>query len=701
MTNVAADARQINLARMLRARSVAIIGASERNPFSAPVIRNLDHFGFKGDVQLVNPKGEPVNGRATMKGVRELQGPIDAAFLCVPSNTVLETVAETADAGVTGFVIVSSGFAETGEEGRRQQEQIGQIAQERGLALLGPNALGYLNYVDGVPLCSLERENFRGHLGIASVSGSVGGYLAKAAHLQGIGLSHVVLAGNESNVTIADVLEFLVDDPETHVIGIFLETVYDPERFARAAERALRLKKPIVMLKAGASENTARLAAAHTGALVGDDKAFDAAAREMGVCRVHSYEDLLATATLLQHTGPRAKTGVAALTISGGSGEILSDLAGAAGVSFPEFSASIRPELDEIVSAFGQTHNPLDVTGYALRDISLWERLLKTIAKDGSIGLPMCIWDAPTGDEAEWMKLTLESIARGYADFETVPPIITTVVEPVSEFGRKALQNAGIPGAICGLKPAITALAQHARWSKRALDPRAVSLFGKKGSGAGGQKPEDEGALLEWLAVRGVPATPRILAANADAAVAAADKVGYPVALKLSSPDIAHKTEVGGVKLNLGDAAAVRTAFAAIMDRDFREARIEGVAVSPMRTHSLELIMSVTLDPVWGPMLALGLGGIWVEVLEDSVLLPLPADAARIEAALRSLKAAPLFDGARGKPAVNVVKVAEAIAKFADAAQELGPELVALEVNPLAVFPDGAEAMDALAIWKS
>jgi acetate---CoA ligase (ADP-forming) len=699
VTNAAAD--RPNVARMLRAKRIAVIGASERNHFSAPVIRNIDHFGFKGDVLLVNPKGEPVNGRPTLKSPRELDGPIDAAFVCVPSANVLEVVQEAAEAGVKGFVIVSSGFAETGAEGKRQQEAIAEVARKHGATLMGPNALGYLNYVDGVPLCVLERENFRGNFGIASVSGSVGGYLAKAAQLQGVGLSHMVLAGNEAGVTIADVVEFLVDDPETHAIGVFLEAVHNPDHFAQAAERALRMKKPIIMLKAGASENTARLAAAHTGALVGDDKAFDAAAREMGVCRVDSYEDMLAAATLLSHTGPRAKTGVAALTISGGSGEILSDLAGAAGVNFPEFSESIRPAMDEIVSAFGQTHNPLDVTGAAMRDFSLWERLLKTIAKDESIGLPMCIWDAPVGGEADWMKLTLESIARGYADYESVPPLITTVVEPVNAYGRKALLDAGIPGAICGLKPAVAALAQHARWSKRALDPRPVSLFGKQGAKVSAEKPEGEGALLKWLGDRGVPVTPRILAADAEAAVAAAERVGYPVVLKLSSPDIAHKTEVGGVKLNLADAAAVRAAFAAIMEPDFGAARIEGVAVSPMRTQALELIMSVSVDPVWGPMLALGLGGIWVEVLRDSVLLPLPADAAWIEQALRSLKAAPLFDGARGKPAVNVARVAAAVATFADAAQELGPDLVALEVNPLAVFPDGAEAMDALAIWKA
>jgi len=699
-TIVAAEAARPDIARMLRAKRIAVIGASERNPFSAPVIRNIDHFGFKGDVLLVNPKGEPVNGRPTLRSPRELDGPIDAAFVCVPSANVIDVVVEAAQAGVTGFVVVSSGFAETGAEGQRQQEMLRDIARERQLALLGPNALGFLNYVDGVALCTLERENFRGSFGIASVSGSVGGYLAKVAHLQGVGLSHVVLAGNEAGTTIADVVDFLVDDPETRSIAVFLEAVYDPERFARAAERALRMQKPIVMLKAGAAENTARLAAAHTGALVGDDRAFDAAAREMGVCRVDSYEDLVATATLLQHTGPVARTGVAALTISGGSGEILSDLAGAAGVDFPAFSETIRPALDTIVSGFGQTHNPLDLTGAALRDTGLWERLLTTIARDEAIGLPMCIWDVPVGGEAEWMAETLRSISRGYAAYPSAPPLIATVTEPVTAFGRKALTEAGLPGAICGLKPAVAALVQHARWSKRALDPRPVSLFGTPAPALpAAERPVGEAALLDWLAARGVPVTPRRLAADAEAAVAAAEAIGYPVALKLASPDIAHKSEVGGVRLDLGDADAVREAFAAIMAGSLGDARIDGVVVSPMRRHPVELLLSVTRDPVWGPMLALGLGGIWVELLGDSVLLPLPADGPRIVAALRSLRAAPLFDGARGRTPIDLERVAAVIATFAEAAMALGPDLVALEVNPLAVSPDRAEAMDALALW--
>ncbi|ARS27697.1 acyl-CoA synthetase (NDP forming) [Sphingomonas sp. KC8] len=689
---VAAD-----LARMLRARRVAVIGASERNPFAASVIRNLDHFGFRGDVQLVNPRGEPVAGRATLRRAGALEGPIDAAFVCVPSDQVIPTVEEAADAGVTGFVVVSSGFAETGADGARAQEQLRALAGRTGVTLLGPNALGFANYVDGVALCALERENRRGSFGIASVSGSVGGYLAKVAHLRGVGLSHMVLAGNEAGTTISDVVDFLVDDPDTRSIGVFLESIYDPHLFASAAERAMRAHKPIVMLKAGASENTARLAMAHTGALVGDDRVFDAVARELGICRVTSYEDMIATAMLLEKTGPRASAGVAMLTISGGSGEIASDLAEPAGVSFPPFSDAIRPELDAIVSGFGQTHNPLDVTGAALRDTGLWERLLKTIAKDEAIGLPLCIWDVPTGAEAAWMAETLASIARGYAGYACVPPVISTVSETVSDYGIQALAEAGIPGAICGLHPAMAALAAHARWSERVLDMRPVQLFAASDA-MPASLPRGERALLDWLAVRGVPVTPGVIAGNADAAMFAADAIGYPVALKLAAADVAHKSEIGGVRLGLGDGAAVRAGFDAILNAVPNGVAVDGVVVSPMRDHQIELIVSISRDPVWGLMLALGLGGIWVELLGDSVLLPLPVDGARVVAALHRLKAAPLFAGARGRPPVDLDAVATAVVAIANAALALGPGLTALEINPLAIFADRAEAMDALLV---
>ena len=615
-------------------------------------------------------------------------------------ESVLAVVSEAAEAGVTGFVVVSSGFAETGPEGARQQSSLRRIAEEAGLTLLGPNALGFINYVDGVPLSVLERENQRGHFAIASVSGSVGAYLASICHQQGVGLSHLILAGNEAHTNIADVLEFLIEDPETRSIGVFLEAVYDPERFARAAERALRAHKPIVLLKAGAAQPTARLAAAHTGALVGDDRVFDAVAREMGICRVDSYEDLITTATLLQRTGPVAKPGIAAITVSGGSGEILSDLAGSAGVSFPPFAPETRRELDALVSGFGQAFNPLDLTGAALRDPGLWERCLAAIAKDETIGLALCLWDVPVGGEPEWALETFRSIVRGYRAFPVVPPLLAPVVVSITPPGQRMLTEAGLPGAVYGLKPTVQALSQLARWSRRALDPRPVALFRANANQAPpSESPRGEREILDWLADHGVPVTPGLRAADADGAVRAATELGYPVALKLSATLVRHKSEVGGVRLGLSNPAAVHAAFDAIVGADVGAARIEGVIVSPMRAHDLELLVAVTCDPVWGAMLTIGLGGVWVEVFADIVVLPLPADRERVIAALRDLKAAPLFAGVRGRRAIPLEGVADVIVGIARAAGTLGSHLVALEVNPLAVSPERTEAMDALTLW--
>ena len=689
-TTVAAD-----LTGILRAKSIAVVGATERNPFAASVLRNIDRYGFAGRVELVNPRGEPVMGRETLLDASDLSPETDAVFVCVPGAMVEDTVRTVAKTGAHGIIVVSSGFAETGQDGAKVQQSIATIAKDAGSVLIGPNALGFVNYVDGVSLCALERENRRGSLGIASVSGSVGGYIAKVAHLQGRGLSHMVLIGNEAGATIADVLDFLVDDRDTKSIAVFAEAIYEPDRFAAAAARALAARKPIVMLKAGAEAATANLAAAHTGALVGDDRVFDAVARELGIVRVSSYEDLVATATMLEEVGPLATPGVAMLTISGGSGEIASDLAGAAGVSMPPFSPEIRAEMDAIVSAFGQAHNPLDVTGAALADPTLWERLLTVIARDPAIGLPLCIWDVPSEQDPPWMAHTLDAITRGYAAFDKVPPIISTVREDISQHGLDALKKAGIPAAVCGLQPAMTALAGLTRWSARVKQHREPSLLAQSDARSDA-RPKGERDVLDWLSGRGVPVTPGIRAADAEAAVNAAESTGYPVALKIDAPDIAHKTEIGGVALGLADADAVRSAH----DRMIAATPgARGTILSPMRRSQAELVVSVTRDPVWGPMLLIGLGGIWVEALDDNVLLPLPADAARIETALQSLRAFPLLSGARGRAAVDTAALSGTIEAIAQAALALDPDLDTLEINPLAVTTAGVEAMDALAIY--
>jgi acyl-CoA synthetase (NDP forming) len=693
-----ADQMRSGLSRMLHARRVAIIGASERNPFAAPVLSNLERIGFTGEIVLVNPRGEPINGRPVLRSAAELDATVDAAFVCVPQAMVLDTVEEAAKAGVTGFVIVASGFAEVGGEGVAQQQRLREIISQYGLTLLGPNSLGFVNYVDRISLSVIGNCGPSGSIGIASVSGSVGSYLEKSLVSQGLGISHLVLTGNEAGLTIADAIDFLVDDPATLSIAVFLETVYDPRRFAAAAERALTARKPIVVIKAGASAGTARLVAAHTGALVGDDRVFDAVAAELGISRVDCYEDMIATAALLSAVGPTDRPGVAALTISGGSGEILSDLAHAAGVSFPPFSDAVRKELDASVSAFGQSHNPLDVTGAGLRDPELWERCLKAIAKDETIGLTLCLWDPPGAASQGWMGQTLTAITRGYSAYSAVPPLVQAVAEPVTEYGKEAMREAGIPGAIGGLKPAVNALSNLHSWSARLRDKRPVSLFAEPVERSY-SRPRHERALLDALSAQGAPVVPGIVATDADVAVAAAERFGYPVALKIVVPELAHKTEIGGVRLKLGNASDLRKAFAELMAIK-GVGEIEGVAVSPMRAIDTELLVAVSHDPTWGAMLTLGMGGIWVEAFNDTQLLPLPANGAQIEQALRNLKAAPLLTGGRGRPAVDLDAVVQAIQKIVDAALGFGAGLSLLEINPLAISSAGVEVLDALALWR-
>jgi acyl-CoA synthetase (NDP forming) len=701
LTSAAAELaarRRAGLTRMLHARRVAIIGASERNPFAAPVLGNLERIGFSGEIVLVNPRGEPINGRPVLRSAAELDAGIDAAFVCVPQAMVLDTVEEAASAGVTGFVVVASGFAEVGAEGAAQQQRLREIISRYDLTLLGPNSLGFVNYVDRISLSVIGNCGPSGSIGIASVSGSVGSYLEKALVSQGLGISHLVLTGNEAGLTIADAIDFLVDDPATLSIAVFLETVYDPKHFAAAAQRALIARKPIVVIKAGASDGTARLVAAHTGALVGDDRVFDAVAAELGISRVDCYEDMIATAALLSAVGPTDRPGVAALTISGGSGEILSDLANAAGVSFPPFSAPVRAQLDASVSAFGQSHNPLDVTGAGLRDPELWERCLKAIAADETIGLTLCLWDPPAAASQGWMGQTLAAITRGYSAYSAVPPLVQAVAEPVTEYGKQALLAAGIPGAIGGLKPAINALARLHSWSARIRDPRPVCLFAEPAPSSLA-RPRHERALLDALSAQGANIIPGVVAVNEDAAVAAAESFGYPVALKIVVPNLAHKTEIGGVRLKVGNARDLRSAFAELMAIQ-GVGELEGVAVSPMREIEAELLVAVSFDPTWGAMLTLGMGGIWVEAFNDTQLLPLPANASQIERALRSLRAAPLLTGGRGRAALDLDAIVAAIQKIVEAALQFGPSLTLLEINPLAISAAGVEVLDALALWR-
>ncbi|SDB72673.1 acetate--CoA ligase family protein [Belnapia rosea] len=693
-----------SLESLFRARSVALVGATDRSIWSSAAHANFARIGFEGRVHVVNRKGGMVHGLAAATSCAAIGEPVDAALVMVPEAAIPEAFADLRAAGIRNAVMLTSGFAEIGAEGAARQAALLAEARAQGVTLLGPNCLGFINYADRVPIWTTQPPLPvlpGGAIGVVSQSGATAGFIAAFAHRQGMGLSYQISTGNEADVNVARVVDFLVDDPATRVIGLFLETVHEAGTLAAAARRALAAGKPIVAIKIGASETAARAAAAHTGSLVGDDRVFEAACRQLGMIRVPSIEALVFTAGLLAQGGPIRKRGVGLVSISGGVCEMAADRAEEAGVPVPALAPETVAALRAVLPPFGTPNNPLDVTGGAMLDPALFERSLAPLGTDPSLGLLACFMDVPdTAEEvASYRGTIIRAIGAGFRAAGLPAVLLSVLPRPVTEAGRALLAETGITYFGSGVPEGLAAIGRALAWSAR----QEAGLAKAAMPPAAEARPRTEHATLAYLATQGVPAIPQHLAADAAAAVAAARRIGGPVAIKLASPDIAHKSDIGGVLLNLEGDAAVADGFARIMAslRAARpEARVEGVVVAPMRAGGVELFVGMLRDPLWGPAIAVGLGGVWVEALRDTSLRLLPVTPGEVLEMLAELRGARLLDGYRGSPGIDRPLAAEAVARIGDAALALGPGLAALEVNPLLAGPDGCEALDGLAVWE-
>ena len=684
-------------------RSVVLVGASERNHYANLAMRAITRIGFDGAIHLVNRKGEAAYGRPATTTCTAIGEPVDAAYLCLPAEAVLAGARDAIDAGIRNLVIVSSGFAELGGAGAELEAQLLALCNAHDVRVLGPNCLGFRNNLAKVALGSIPwvDQEVEGSIALVSVSGSVASMAIQYGVLHGTGFSHSIATGNEMNVTAADLVDYLVDVPQVKAIALFLESIRDPETFINAATRAHAAKKPIIALKAGAAETTAAIAAAHTGAVVGDDKVFNALCDRLGIIRVPSIETMVNTAAMLAALGPIARPGVAFLSMSGGMSEIASDLAETTGVSFPQFAPETQTAMGSIISDLGQMHNPLDLTGAAVRDEEMWRRLTPVLARDPAIGLTLINWDVPNLAEPS-MQNTLRIIGETLAAEPTPAMLIGNYSRQINEHGRAYMNKYGISFALPGLDHGLFATGKLAWWSAHVQRP--LDLPEATPAPANPACPADERQSLAHLAAHGVPVIPQLVATSGAQAAAHAETIGGPVVLKVLSPDIAHKTEAGGVVLNLEGAAAVSAAYDRIMasvTAHAPTAHIEGILVSPMRGGGIEMLVGIARDPSWGPVLAVGLGGVWVEVLNDTALCLLPASPAEIRSKLAGLKAAKLLSGYRGAPATDLDQLAGVIAAIGSAALALGPDLAAFEVNPLHVNGDRIEALDALAVWNT
>ena len=695
-----------DLAPLMKPRSIAVVGASPRMTRATRVIANLQRFGYGGRIFPINPKYDTILGLPCFPDLASTPEPAETVVVAIPAEQVPPVLTAAVDSGVRAAVVLSSGFAEAGPAGRARQAALERLAAERGLLICGPNCYGVFNIRLAAATFSADIAEPRPG-GVALVSQSGGFSHAIAEHLmrqRAVGLSYIVSCGNQAGVGVEDYVEFLVEDQDTAVIGLFVEGFKRPDRLRELAARARAKRKPIVALKVGRSENARQAMLAHTGSLAGTPEIVEAMLRQCGIVQVTTLNEMLDTLALMASAGSFARTGWRLAVLSGLGGECgnLSDVAERVGVDLPPLSASTIDTLRSFMPDFATPRNPLDGTGAMYENPALFPRLIDTLLHDETIdvvgfntrvNVPAPGGWAPARDYArtlceavrkgtDRLVLCFNSFAAGDLDQEVVRP----------------LAEAGIP-FLEGSETTLLAL-RHLRAYRAFLDrpavpdPAAPAPATGLSPGARGVLSNTEATrLLRAFGIRLVEAQP---AKDAEQAVRAAESVGYPVALKIDSPDIVHRTDVGGVRLGCVDAAAVRDGVTAMLGEVRRRApaaRIEGVLVQRMLNGGTEMIVGVKRDPLFGPAIVCGFGGIFVELLRDVAVRVPPLDRAEALTMLAELRGAALLRGVRGRPPADLTALADVLVCVARLAEAHRDSLRALDLNPLVVLEEGRGAV--------
>lgn len=689
------------LAPLFEPKSIALVGASEKSYWSVLLTNNFRALDYRGKVFAVNRNGNDVFGIKGYKSIAEIGEPVDVAYLMVPQSANLEVISDLAASGIRFAVVLASGYAEIGAEGQRMQDEMAEHARSVGVQLWGPNSLGYVNIGQRIPVSTkpITLPLLPPSVAIITQSGATAVEINDYAHSQNIGCSFLAATGNEAMVRIADLVDYLVDHDDTRAIAIFCESIRDEVGFIRAAEKARAANKPIVILKIGRSELSSAVARAHTGSIVGDDKVFDAVCERLGVVRVYSTEELISTAGLLAAVGPLKAPGLAFVSTSGGACTLVADAAESAGVSLPPFPDHIVEELRAALPGYAATYNPLDFTGAWMNDPELIAKVIPPAAAPPEIGLVAVNVLIPQ-IEGQGFPPGLPPLGRAVAEIDKPAIIATTTSRMLTQYSRDQIAEHKLPHVMCGIDTMLRAVGKLAWWSERLKKMRPLPVIAG-GQQAAGPKITGERAVLDHLARTGVPVIPATVATTRAEAERAAAGSKEPLVLKIASPDIEHKTEVGGVRLNIaaGDVGAAYDGILAAVRAARPDAKIDRVIVSPMREPGVELLVGVTRDRVWGPMLSVGLGGVLVELMSDVATAPLPVERDEVKEMLGRLRGHKLLEGYRGVRTAGLDAIAEAVTAIGQAALAMGSNLLSLEVNPLLVGEDRVEALDALAIW--
>jgi len=693
-------------------RSIAIVGASQRPGFANSIQRLILKGGYEGAVYGVNPRYDEVMGCPSYPTIDAIRGGVDKAIVVVPSGAVMDVLGQAERAGVKAVNIITSGFGEQADEdAAARQRELRAFADRTGIRIVGPNCLGIIS----TPAKMIAKSGpythvHRGPVGIVFQSGLLAYSAVIPPTDRGFGYSYVVTTGNEADLDATDFMRYYVEDDETRVIGCFIEQFRDAGKLQQVAALAADAGKPLVVLKIGRSEGGQRAARAHTGSLVGSDGVIDAVMRKEGVVRVYNLDEMIETLAVFHSRMLPKANGVGTIFVSGGAGGLISDLSQDLGINLPELAPDIAARLHDIIPAYGTVGNPLDTTGQVAQQPEIMAGVLEAMAEDPNINTvvygqayPNLVdLDSPVGRVMKEipdkypdkvfliLSLVAGKMQEGYRADQ--PP-----VEPVSKWD-------GIPflqGAENGLR-AIRALNWYADFQRQraaatatAAGDSAVAEQARAIVRASSGHPLVEREAKRLLALYDIPVTGERLATSADEAVAAAQAIGYPVVLKIESPDIAHKTEAGGVLLDIDGDEAVRDGYAKIVAAAKAydaNARISGVLVQQMVQGGREVILGMTQDPTFGPAVAVGLGGIFVEILKDVVLGAPPLTTGEGREMLGRLRGRAILEGARGAAPADLDAVAGIVEKFSRLCLDLKDEVAEIDINPLLVFDEGQGA---------
>ncbi|EHK65360.1 acetate--CoA ligase family protein [Achromobacter arsenitoxydans] len=696
-----------SLSRLFDPHSIAIVGASATpGKIGAMPITLLQQHGYGGRIIPVNPRADIIAGLPALPGLDALDDAVDLVILAVPAAHAAQALERARPGQVGAAVVFTSGFSETGADGAAQQERLCIIARERGIRLLGPNCLGFMNVRRNVyATFSPAPANgvvAPGGIGMVSQSGAFGAYAYSMARERGLGLSHWISTGNEADIDVADCIEWLARDADTRVIMAYMEGCRDGAKLRRALAAARMADKPVVVTKIGRTQAGAQAAASHTAALAGDDAVYDALFRQYGALRARTIDEFFNLGYALD-TWQRPPQGrrLGIVTISGGVGALMADEAADIGLALPEPAADTQARLLQRVP-FASGRNPVDVTGQAVSEPGLLLATADDMLAEGRYDALAVFLAAAGSSEALWP--TFEAFAQQMqARHPDVPLAISALFPPAR---RRELERQGClvfpdPSAAIRTIGAVAGLG---------AEPTPCEVDTSPATTAAGALPlldtYNEVQAMELLREAGLPAMPCVLAVDADAAVRAAAGLDAPCVLKVVSPDITHKSDVGGVKLNVRSESAIRDAHADILAsaRQHRpDARIDGVLVAPMAPKGVECIAGVHCDPVFGPVVMFGLGGVFVEVLKDVSFRLAPFGREEALAMIREIKGYALLQGARGARPCDIGALADALASLSRFAHARRADFSSVEINPLLALPEGqgAVALDAVVIRDS